>query len=242
MAPSRRTHTRRRPTPAPTDAAESPAQASQNKILSAALAEFADRGFDGARVDRIAAVAGVNKAMLYYHFGSKQDLYRAVLHDMLGRLGDTLEAIAARDRPAGDRLAAFIDTFVRMGLSQPRVAPILLREVVEGNVRLDASTVHLIVRLPMAFATIVRDGHAAGAMRPINPLLAYLGLVWPIIVYLASGPARDTIRRHAGIDTSVLEPDTFIAHMQDVCARTLAANPVPKAVRRARPRHTERAS
>src|ERR1700749_700316 len=49
------------------------------RILEAAKQEFAAHGLAGARVDRIAAKAGANKGMLYYHVGKKDDLYLAVL-------------------------------------------------------------------------------------------------------------------------------------------------------------------
>ncbi|MFP5069894.1 TetR/AcrR family transcriptional regulator [Pseudonocardia nantongensis] len=48
-------------------------------ILDEATAEFAERGFAGARVDEIAARTRTTKRMLYYYFGSKQGLYLAVL-------------------------------------------------------------------------------------------------------------------------------------------------------------------
>jgi TetR/AcrR family transcriptional regulator len=51
----------------------------REKILAAALAEFSAKGFAGARVDAIARRARVNKRMLYYCFGAKQDLYREIL-------------------------------------------------------------------------------------------------------------------------------------------------------------------
>ena len=51
----------------------------QGRILVAAEGEFARYGLGGARVDRIAARAGANKRMLYYYFGSKDDLFLRVL-------------------------------------------------------------------------------------------------------------------------------------------------------------------
>lgn len=51
----------------------------RSSVLAAALGEFARNGLDGARVDRIAQRARVNKQALYYHFGSKKDLFRATL-------------------------------------------------------------------------------------------------------------------------------------------------------------------
>src|ERR1051326_5358454 len=51
----------------------------QARILEAALREFAREGFAGARVDRIARRARINKRMLYHYFGDKEDLFREVL-------------------------------------------------------------------------------------------------------------------------------------------------------------------
>src|SRR5438045_3326063 len=47
-------------------------------ILNAAIAEFTSKGLSGARIDRIAKRAGVNKRMIYYYFGNKEGLYVAV--------------------------------------------------------------------------------------------------------------------------------------------------------------------
>ena len=53
---------------------------SRERILVAALKEFADKGFAGARVDAIARRANINKRMLYHYFGDKEELFKAVLH------------------------------------------------------------------------------------------------------------------------------------------------------------------
>jgi TetR/AcrR family transcriptional regulator len=54
-------------------------EATRNKLLLAARREFADSGLAGARVDEIAARAGVNKQLVYHYFGDKDALYLAVL-------------------------------------------------------------------------------------------------------------------------------------------------------------------
>ena len=64
----------------------------REKILAAALAEFSARGFAGARVDAIARRARVNKRMLYYCFGAKQDLYREILRRKIAERSEWLEA------------------------------------------------------------------------------------------------------------------------------------------------------
>src|SRR6516164_3550856 len=67
--PKRRTNGKRRRNP----------EATRNKLLVAARREFADSGLAGARVDEIAARAGVNKQLVYHYFGDKDALYLAVL-------------------------------------------------------------------------------------------------------------------------------------------------------------------
>lgn len=57
------------------------AEATQKRILKAAKAEFAKFGLGGARVDRIAERASANKRMIYHYYGSKEDLFRAVLEE-----------------------------------------------------------------------------------------------------------------------------------------------------------------
>jgi TetR/AcrR family transcriptional regulator len=66
--------------PAKTDSSptRNPAR-TRDRILSAALKEFAAKGFAGARVDVIARLADINKRMLYHYFGDKEGLFKAVL-------------------------------------------------------------------------------------------------------------------------------------------------------------------
>ncbi|WP_242123951.1 TetR/AcrR family transcriptional regulator [Sphingobium sp. Sx8-8] len=74
---------------------------SKVRLLQVASEEFAERGFAGARIDAIANKAQVNKQLIYHYFGSKQQLYAAVLTDMVGRLqlGSELEEAEASSRP-----------------------------------------------------------------------------------------------------------------------------------------------
>ncbi len=58
----------------------------KNKILLAAESEFSEKGIWGARVDAIAAVAGVNKRMIYEHYESKENLYKTVLFFVYSKL------------------------------------------------------------------------------------------------------------------------------------------------------------
>jgi TetR/AcrR family transcriptional regulator len=81
-------------------------EGTRRRILAAALQEFSAKGIDGARVDAIAERAGTNKRMLYYYFGSKDDLFRAVLRQ---RLAERAPTARTRDRTGPSRLVDLQD-------------------------------------------------------------------------------------------------------------------------------------
>jgi TetR/AcrR family transcriptional regulator len=86
-------------------------------ILAAALKEFADRGFSGGRVDRIAEQAGVNKAMIYHHYGSKEGIYLAVLEHAYERARSAEQELHLDELPPGEAMARLVeytfDSFAR---------------------------------------------------------------------------------------------------------------------------------
>lgn len=90
------------------------AEDTRERILDAAEHLFADRGFDGASIRDVTAEAGVNLAAVHYHFGSKEDLLRAVLERVVlptnaERLRMMQEAHA---RPGGPRIADLLRAFI----------------------------------------------------------------------------------------------------------------------------------
>jgi TetR/AcrR family transcriptional regulator len=81
----------------------------KRRILEAALHEFAEKGIAGARVDAIAESADVNKQMMYHYFGSKEGLFRAVIHNQMRTGG---EATAFMDLHLTERLLQLEDQSV----------------------------------------------------------------------------------------------------------------------------------
>src|SRR4051794_14457639 len=59
------------------------AEGTRRRLLEAAADEFAQRGLAGARIDRIAAAAKANKALIYSYFGNKEDLFDAVFNALV---------------------------------------------------------------------------------------------------------------------------------------------------------------
>ena len=190
-------------------------------IFQAAALAFSAHGFDGVGVDAIADAAGVNKAMIYYHFADKLALYRAVVGDMLSTLGRAVSEIAATDQPPAARLDRFIEVFVRMADSRPWFPTLMLREISEGAPNLDLETLGYIKAVFVGFGRILADGEAAGVFRKVHPILAYTSIVGPLIM----NAARERVaarpgRAHLPMLVEVSHDD-LIAHVQYTAQRML---------------------
>jgi TetR/AcrR family transcriptional regulator len=196
-----------------------PARVSPDRILSAAAVEFAARGYAGARVDRIARRARVNKAMLYYHFGSKRGLYRELLRSTFADAAERLRRVAASgDEPAVmiDRAIAAVADLAREKSFFPAV---MLREVVEGGAHLDREALAALSAVPTAFGEIVERGVAAGAFRPVHPLAAYFSMIAPIVLFMAAAPIRQELSDARLLNLAALQPDAFVTHIKDSMRR-----------------------
>jgi TetR/AcrR family transcriptional regulator len=194
---------------------------SPERILAAAAAEFAERGFGGARVDRIARRARVNKAMLYYHFRSKQELYRTLLRRHFTLAAERLRAIATgvgSPPEKLDRVVAGLAAFIREHESFPAI---MLREVAEGGAHLDRETLLALVSVPQAFFTIVHDGVASGAFRAVHPVVAYFSTLAPIVFFLAAGRIRSEVTSRHLMDLTAVTPEDFVHQLQDSLRRAL---------------------
>ena len=203
-------------------------RASPDRILAVAAFEFAERGFAGARVDRIARRAHVNKAMLYYHFSSKQHLYRTLLRRMFTLAAARLQAIAESAASPADKVAgalAAMAAFIEEHAPFPRI---MLREVAEGGVHLDRDTLTALAAVPRAFGTIVHQGVESGAFRRIDPMFAYFSMLAPIVFYLAGAPIRKEITHLHVAGFTSRPPADFVRHMQDAVRRSFARDPQRK--------------
>jgi AcrR family transcriptional regulator len=163
------------------EAAKRPRNSSKTKasILAAARVEFADRGFEGARVDAIAERAGANKRLLYHYFGNKEDLYRAVLLDAYGeiRRGERALSLDQYDPvQAMDRLVRF--TF-RHFLANPWFPRLLGTENIENARFLKTLPDIKALHSPLVgqIAAILDRGAAGGIFRrDVDPVQLYISV------------------------------------------------------------------
>jgi TetR/AcrR family transcriptional regulator len=201
-----------------------PSRVSPDRILAAAAGEFAARGFAGARVDRIARRARVNKAMLYYHFGSKQGLYDALLRRTFGEAAARLRAIADADLEPADKIDQVIEGIAAFVKEHDHFPAIMLREIAEGGAHLDAATLAELAAVPRVVGAIVQEGVKRRLFRPVDPIAAYFTMFPPIVFYLAGAPIRSRLSSQHLLNTKLLPPDLFVRHLQHSLRLALAAD------------------
>ncbi len=197
------------------------ARLSRAQIFGAAAAEFADCGFDAAGVDRIAARARVNKAMIYYHFGSKRGLYVEVLRDMFHAVGARLRVVADGPGSPREKVDAWIAAVVAEAAAHPWIPPIMLRELAAGAPNLDKESVGMVNAVLAAVADIIKDGQKAGVFRPVDPLLAYFTVMAPVMFFFARQRA---LERRLTPGPGIAAPrgqEVFARHMQESAWRML---------------------
>ena len=182
---------------------------SRQAILQAAAAEFAARGFAGAGVDRIARTARINKAMIYYHFHSKAQLYREIVRDMVSAVSARTGAVAQSSLAPAEKMDAFVETMAAEAAARPHFPPVMMREVAEGARHLDRDTLQQMLGIVANLRAILDEGASAGTFKRVDPVLVYFSLFGPIVVYLGSAPVRRALgqlarTRAAGVDPVVL--------------------------------------
>jgi TetR/AcrR family transcriptional regulator len=189
---------------------------SRERLFDAAKQEFAAHGFAGGSVDRIAATARLNKAMIYYHFGSKAALYREILRDMFGAVGARVSAVAASSAAPSEKMRLFIEAFADEAEARPHFPPIWFREIAEGGQHLDAATIGDMAGVLKALGAIVEEGVRSGRFKPINPLLVHAGIIAPVLLFFASVPLRKRIAKAGVTGAIAVQRDEVVAHIQRV--------------------------
>src|SRR4029453_96330 len=164
---------------------------SREALLAAGTELFAERGFDGVSEQAIARKAGVNPAMISYHFGSKRELYMAILAAPFGGIVAEGEDLAAPPRACAAWWARGVGPAGARG-ARARAEP---------------------VRVMAAVQRIVERGVREGSFRSVDPLLTHLSLVGSLVFFFPTMRFRQRLLR----DRLHREPPAgapYIGHLQ----------------------------
>ena len=103
----------------------------RREILAAAMKEFADHGYSGARVDAIAANTSTTKPMIYYHFGSKEKLYAAVMEEAYGGVRSTEQGLHLDTLPPMEAMRLLVEATFDYHATNPDYVRLISTENIE---------------------------------------------------------------------------------------------------------------
>jgi TetR/AcrR family transcriptional regulator len=198
----------------------------RDRILDAASAEFAERGFSGTRVDEIARRAGVNKAMLYYHVGNKEKLYTAVLMRNFDRVSAVLEGARSQNGSVPHRLRVLVDGLVRAVTANPDHPRIVMREVASGGATLPPEVLARMLQVVDVVRELLQEGMQRGEFRSVNPILTHLMLVGSVVFMTSVRPLQERAMALSP-ESGFPGPDTDLAaFISDLILQGLEARPI----------------
>ncbi|MFQ5670484.1 MAG: TetR/AcrR family transcriptional regulator [Acidobacteriota bacterium] len=181
----------------------------------AAAAAFASTGYEGATLEAIARRAGVNKALVSYHFGGKRGLYTAVFQSLLDPLQDHLHSLRRENLPPEEHLLEILSALVRTLASRPVLAGLLLREFIawgdhpHGGPEVSSPAVALFTSLE----DVIREGIAEGGMQETEPRLTSLLLAGGILFFFASRDLQKTLARESRRPATTVTGSLLLAHL-----------------------------
>jgi TetR/AcrR family transcriptional regulator len=146
---------------------EDPATA--RRILAAAEQHFAEQGLAGARTEEIAMAAHANKAMLYYYFGNKRRLHRAVLENLLRQLRLTVFSLPKKSRSPRERFFAGVSGYFDFLATHPNCPRLVQRQAMEAGRGFEWMVTEFLRPLHREFARMVEEGIAKGEFRNVDP-------------------------------------------------------------------------
>src|SRR3984885_1177612 len=202
------------------------------RILEAATTEFSANGLAGARTERIAETAGVNKALLYYYFRNKNDLYRSTLEAVAERISLSSMSLLNRDSSAGERLLrAALNHFDRI-YSQPVFQTHIQQEMIRlrnGDANALSPLVDKLFR-PMGerMLAAAEEGIGSGELIPVASSHLIYATLGPNVFYF---PSALEFRRKAVVEYLGLAIFTDRVHGARLAERVLAETPMPEFTR-----------
>ena len=170
--------------------------ATRKKLLTAARREFADSGLAGARVDKIADRAGVNKQLVYHYFGDKDALYLAVLEWVYEEIRTHERELNLEGLPPERAIRKLIESSFDHLAAHPDFIVLLNDENrggarhVRGSRRLEAMHSPLVSMV----SKILKEGVRTGAFRRgINPLHLYISIAGLSYFFFSNTPTLSAI-------------------------------------------------
>lgn len=179
-----------------TQASQRGEEGTRTALLRAARDLFARRGYDGASIRAITRRADANLGSVTYHFGSKEELYHAVLEEVMAPLAARVSKVTAGAGPGVDRIERVVHAFFDHLRHHPELPQFMLQEIAAGKA--PPPPVDALLRSVSGDLTrVVSEGQSDGEIRDGDPLLMGLSsIIQPVHLTLV----RHWLTTMTGID------------------------------------------
>ncbi|VFR33072.1 Transcriptional regulator, TetR family [plant metagenome] len=199
----------------PPDSRSRDADRSQQVILAAALQEFSEHGLGGARMERIAQRAELNKRLIYYYFQSKDDLFLAVLEEAYRNIRQAEQALRLGDMPAASAIRRLTEFTWEYYIAHPEFLTLLNSENLHQGKHL-ARSVHIRkMNSPLieSLGEILERGRREGVFRGgVDPLQLYVSIAGMAYFYLSN---HYTLSSVFGLD--LMTPKAHQERLSHIC-------------------------
>jgi AcrR family transcriptional regulator len=150
----------------------------KQRLLAAALELFTEKGFAGASTREIVERSGVTKPTLYYHFSSKENLYRVLIEDDFARFNRALAGIAKQEGSAREKLVRVAAYNLEHCRRHPQEVKLTLMAFYRGDTFAPEVDIVAPARGSIEIiAGIFQEGIAGGDFRPEDPMKLSLFLM-----------------------------------------------------------------
>lgn len=158
---------------------KTPSLPARQRILVVAATKFAQHGFEAVSTGEIARAADMSQAIIHYHFGTKEELWRESIAFMMADLDQRfpLHMSELRDLDPVMRVKVMIRRFIGLSSHQPDLARILVHETLAESPRLQWLVDTFVRRRLLALADTLQQANAAGTTKPIPTYIATSAIV-----------------------------------------------------------------
>ena len=162
----------------------------ERNILAAAVGVFAEKGFEGARTDEIAAKAGVNKAMIYYYFKSKEKLYTVIVETLFGKvyriLNRHLSDVDVKNPAEG--ILSFIDNYVDFIYAHRIFVKVMIWDLARGGAIVSRVAGKVMREKTNQIMVVVEQAAHEGYLRPLSPKHLFVSMMGMILFFFFAEP------------------------------------------------------
>jgi len=206
--------------PAPRTREKRDPEATRQALLAAGASLFGERGYDAVPIEDVATRAGVNKALISYHFGGKRGLYAEILAHGFREIATRLDAVESAAPDAATALRGLLRVFTGYCSEHPEFPRLFMREVLASGIE-PRVLPHLVAIIGIVRRVGTR-GAREGVLRPVDPLLLHFGLVGPLVFFASTEPARRRAAQEHGLPFAMPSVPEFVDYLEGLTLRGLA--------------------